>query len=66
MFSNNMEISLSSLIKELLYGVAPLGAGVYLFTLGTSLAIFISVLLISFGCVLMGILVSNFLKREKA
>ena len=50
------------LIKELTFGVAPIGAGVYLFEKN----ILVSVLLLIFGCVIIGILVDNYLKREKA
>ena len=57
-----MEIGIKEVIKELIFGVAPLGAGVYLFEKN----LIISVLLIIFGCVVISILVWNFIEREKA
>jgi len=53
------------LIKELIWGVAPIGAGVYLFDKSSSINLIISIPLLIFGCVIIGILVSNFLRREK-
>lgn len=49
------------LIKELTFGVAPIGAGVYLFDKN----ILVSVTLLLFGCIIIAILVDNYLKREK-
>ncbi len=54
-------MEIQQLIKELTFGVAPIGAGVYLFEKN----ILISSLLLLFGCVLLGVLVDNYLKREK-
>lgn len=56
-----MEFTITDLIKELLFGVAPLGAGVYLFDKN----ILVSILLMIFGCVIICILVWNFIEREK-
>ncbi len=50
------------LIKELTLGITPIGAGVYLFDKN----ILVSLSLLLFGCVIIGILVDNYLKREKA
>lgn len=50
------------LIKELMFGVAPIGAGVYLFEKN----ILVSSLLLLFGCIVISILVWNYLEREKA
>lgn len=50
------------LIKELMFGVAPISAGVYLFEKN----IIVSFLLLLFGCIIIGILVWNYLQREKA
>lgn len=57
-----MEFGVKEFIKELLFGVAPLAAGVYLFDKN----ILVSILLLIFGCVIICILVWNFVEREKA
>lgn len=53
------------LIKELMFGVAPIGAGVYLFDKTSIINILISILLLVYGCIIIGVLVNNYLKREK-
>ncbi|PIN86606.1 hypothetical protein COV19_03755 [Candidatus Woesearchaeota archaeon CG10_big_fil_rev_8_21_14_0_10_44_13] len=50
------------LIKEIIFGVAPIGAGCYLYNQNKVL----SILLLFFGCVIIGFIVWNYLEREKA
>ena len=50
------------LIQELTFGVAPISAGCYLFDKNQ----IISIILLVFGCILLSVLVGNYLEREKA
>lgn len=59
-------MEIQQLIKDLLFGIAPITAGVYLFDKDSPINIFISILLLIFGCVIIGILVWNYIEREKA
>ena len=47
--------------KELIFGMGPLSAGIYLFEKN----MLISILLLIFGCIIIGVLVNNYLEREK-
>lgn len=55
-------MELIDLVKDFIFGVAPISAGVYLFDKN----MYISSFLLFFGCVIIGILVWNYIEREKA
>jgi len=59
-------MEIKGLIKELMFGVAPIGAGVYLFDETNLIKMIVSITLLIFGCIIISILVWNFIKREKA